>query len=134
MSTAGFAVEVNGIKSDLSTIEDAKSRDALQSLGLTSVDGNMTLSGNWDAEDGLVDIEEYTLDFANVGKLAFAFSFSGYTMDFIKSAQQTATAMESANKESKDAAGLAMMGMMQRSDEHTSELKSLMRISSADFS
>src|SRR3546814_16714528 len=70
MSTAGFAVEVNGIKSDLSTIEDAKSRDALQSLGLTSVDGNMTLSGNWDAEDGLVDIEEYTLDFANVGKLA----------------------------------------------------------------
>src|SRR3546814_8971447 len=62
MSTAGFAVEVNGIKSDLSTIEDAKSRDALQSLGLTSVDGNMTLSGNWDAEDGLVDIEEYTLD------------------------------------------------------------------------
>src|SRR5690606_16067531 len=104
----------NGIKSDLSTVEDAKSRDTLQSLGLTSIDGNMTLSGRWDAEDGLVDIEEYTLDFSNVGKLAFAFSFSGYTMDFVKSARQTATAMEGASQASKGAAGLAMLGLMQR--------------------
>lgn len=115
MSTVGFAVEVNDIKADLSTVEDAKSRETIEALGLTSIDGNMTMSGNWEATEGLVDVEEFTVDFANIGKLALAFSFSGYTMDFISAAQETTHAMEAnASQESKDAAGLAMLGLMQR--------------------
>src|SRR5690606_36231686 len=123
MSTVGFAVEVNDIKADLSAVEDAKSRATIEALGLTSIDGNMTMSGNWGATEGLVDVEEFTFDFANIGKLALAFSFSGYTMDFISAAQETTQAMEAnASQESKDAAGLAMLGLMQRLTFNSAEI------------
>lgn len=122
-SSVGFEVEVEGIKADLSTIEDAKSRDALQSLGLTSLDGSMTITGSWQAEQGLVDIEEYTLDFNDVGTLSMAFSFSGYTLDFVKAAQQTSETMQAnAGKEAQDAAGLAMLGLMQRLTFNSAEI------------
>jgi hypothetical protein len=123
MSTVGFAIEVNDIKADLSTVEDAKSRETIEALSLTSIDGNMTMSGNWEVTEGLVDVEEFTFDFANIGTLALAFSFSGYTMDFIAAAQETTQAMEAnASQESKDAAGLAMLGLMQRLTFNSAEI------------
>ena len=122
-SSVGFEVEVEGIKADLSTIEDAKSRDAVQSLGLTSLDGSMTMSGSWQAEQGLVDVENYTIDFTDVGTLSLALSFSGYTLDFIKAAQQTSEALqENAGKEAQDAANLAMLGLMQRLTFNSAEI------------
>ena len=122
-SAVGFAIEVDGIEADLSTVEDAKSRDALQSLGMTTLAGTMSMSGSWQAEDGVVDLEEYVFDFANVGKLSMALSFSGYTMDFVRAAQQASQAMEAnAGKEAQDAASLAMLGLMQRLTFNSAEI------------
>ncbi|KEQ06712.1 hypothetical protein [Pseudorhizobium pelagicum] len=122
-SSIGFDVEVAGIKADLSTVEDPKAREAIQSLGLTSIDGSMTMSGDWQAADGLVNIEDYTLDFANVGTLSTSLSFSGYTLDFIKAAEETSRAMQpAAGKQAQDAAGLAMLGLMQRLTFNSAEI------------
>jgi hypothetical protein len=67
-------------------------------------------------EPGTLAIEEYAFDFANVGRLDMALSLSGYTLDFIRSANETARAMEAnPNKEeAAQAANLAMLGLMQR--------------------
>ncbi len=122
-SAVGFAIEVDGIEADLSTVEDANTREALQSLGMTKLSGTMSLSGSWQAEEGVVDLEEYVFDFANVGKLSMALSFSGYTMDFVRAAQQASQAMEAnAGKEAQDAASLAMLGLMQRLTFNSAEI------------
>ena len=122
-SAVGFAIDVQGIKADLSTVEDAKSRDALQSLGLTTLNGSMTMSGSWQAEEGVVDLEEYVFDFADVGTLSMALNISGYTMEFVRAAQEATKAMDTnASKESQDAAGLAMLGLMQRLTFNSAEI------------
>ncbi|CAD7033515.1 membrane protein [Pseudorhizobium endolithicum] len=122
-SAVGFAIDVQGIRADLSTVEDVKSRDALQSLGLTALNGSMTMSGSWQAEEGVVDLEEYVFDFADVGTLSMALSFSGYTMEFVRAAQEATKAMDTnASKESQDAAGLAMLGLMQRLTFNSAEI------------
>lgn len=122
-SSVGFAVDVEGIKVDLSAVEDPKSRETIQALGVSSLAGSMAMSGNWQAADGLVNVEDYNFDFADVGKLAMAFSISGYTMDFVKAAQETSNAMQAnASKESQEAAGLAMLGLMQRLTFNTAEI------------
>ncbi|MFB9951130.1 hypothetical protein ACFFP0_19970 [Rhizobium puerariae] len=124
-SSIGFDLQANGIKSDLSLVEDASARDALQQLGITSLDGKVTMQGSWALEDGTLDIDEYALDFAKIGRLNLTFSISGYTLDFIKSANETAKAMESnANKEeAQQAASLAMLGLMQRLTFNSAEIR-----------
>ncbi len=123
-SSVGFDVKVEGIKADLSTVEDTKSREAVQSLGLTSLDGSMSISGSWQAEQGVVDITDYTIDFANVGALSMAFSFAGYTMDFIRAMNELGEAQaQQGDQQSKDAAGLAMLGLMQRLTFNSAEIK-----------
>ncbi|MBP1843577.1 hypothetical protein J2046_001833 [Rhizobium petrolearium] len=124
-SSIGFDLQANGIKSDLSLIEDAKARDALQRLGITSLDGKVTMQGSWAPEDGALDVDEYALDFADIGRLNLTFSISGYTLDFIKSANETAKAMEAnPNKEeAQQAASLAMLGLMQRLTFSSAEIR-----------
>ncbi len=123
-SSVGFDVEVAGIKADLSTVEEANPREAIQSLGLTSLDGSMSISGSWQAEQGLVDITDYTIDFANVGALSMAFSFAGYTMDFVRAVNELGEARaQQGDQQSKDAAGLAMLGLMQRLTFNSAEIK-----------
>jgi len=81
------------------------------------------MSGSWQAKDGVVNVDEYNFDFAEVGKLGMAFSISGYTLDFVKAAQETSKAMQAnASKESQEAAGLAMLGLMQRLTFNTAEI------------
>ena len=122
-SAIGFALEVDGIKADLASVDDTESREALQSLELTTIEGTMSMSGSWQAEDGVVDLEEFVFDFANVGKLSMAMSFSGYTMVFVRAAQDASTAMQAnASKESQDAASLAMLGLMQRLTFNSAEI------------
>ncbi len=124
-SSIGFDLQVNGIKSDLGLVDDAQAKDTLQQLGITSLDGKLSMSGAWTLKDGTLDIDEYALDFAKVGRLNLAFSMSGYTLDFIKSANETAKAMESnPNKEeAQQAAGLAMLGLMQRLTFNSAEIR-----------
>ncbi|MDE1159112.1 MAG: hypothetical protein PW791_12750 [Neorhizobium sp.] len=120
-----FDLKMDKIKADLSTVDDPNSRETIDALGLNTIDGSMTLSGSWAQNDGTVDISEYALDIANVGKLDLALSFSGYTLDFMKSARETAKAMEAnANKqEAQQAASLAMLGLMQRLTFNSAQIR-----------
>jgi hypothetical protein len=114
--TVGFDLKIADIKADLSTIDDPNTRQTITDLGVNSLDGEISLTGSWDLAPGTIAVEEYALDFANVGKLDMAFSLSGYTPDFVRSANETARAMEAnPNKEeAQQAANLAMLGLMQR--------------------
>ncbi len=117
-SDAGFDFDAtgSGIKADLSSVEDAKAKDAIEKLGLTTLAGEVTMKGSWEVASGNVSLEEYAFDFANVGRLALAFDISGYTMDFMKAMQEaTKTAAANPNKEeANQAMGLAMMGLIQQ--------------------
>ncbi|WP_438749209.1 hypothetical protein [Pararhizobium sp. O133] len=117
-SDAGFDFDatLSGIKADLSDVEDAKAKDAIEKLGLKTLAGEMTVKGSWEIATGNVSLEEYAFDFANVGRLALAFDFSGYTLEFMKSIQEAMKSQEAnPNKEeANQALGLAMMGLVQQ--------------------
>ncbi|MCV9945560.1 hypothetical protein [Rhizobium sp. BT-175] len=114
----GFTYDANvaGLKADLSQVEDANAKDAIEKLGLTTLDGTVTMKGIWEVESGKVAVDEYAFDFKNIGRLNFAVDFSGYTLGFIKSLQEAVkTAEANPNKEeANQAAGLAMLGLMQQ--------------------
>lgn len=120
-----FDATASGLKSDLSSIEDAKTKDALEKLGLTTLDGAITMKGSWEVEDGNIALTEYAFDFKNVGRLNFAFDISGYTLAFIKSMQEaTKAAQANPNKEqANQAMGLAMMGLMQQLTFNSAEIR-----------
>ncbi|MBW9087859.1 hypothetical protein JNB91_08375 [Rhizobium wenxiniae] len=111
-----FDLQVADIKADLATIEAPSTKQTVIDLGLSSLNGKISMVGSWDLEPGTLAIEEYAFDFANIGRLDLAFSLSGYTLDFVRSANETAKAMEAnPNKqEAEQAANLAMLGLMQR--------------------
>ncbi|THK39836.1 hypothetical protein EHS39_01335 [Ensifer sp. MPMI2T] len=115
---AGFDFDATlaGLKADLSDVEDAKAKEAIEKLGLTKLDGEVTMKGSWELQSGNVALDEYALDFKNVGRLNIAMDFSGYTLQFMKALQEATKAAEAnPNKEeASQAMGLAMMGLMQQ--------------------
>lgn len=115
-SSLSFNGAVDGISMDLSTIDDPKAKESIESLGLTKIDGKITMVGSWEIESGTINTTEYALDFANIGRLDMQVSLSGYTMQFLKSIRETTKAMEQTeNKEAaQQAAGLAMLGLLQQ--------------------
>lgn len=115
-SSLSFGAAVEGIKLDLSTIDDPNAKETIESLGLTKIDGAITMEGEWEIAPGTIDITEYAFDFTNIGRLDLAFSLSGYTPSFLKSLKDTTAAMEAnPNKEAaQQAAGLAMLGLLQQ--------------------
>ena len=124
---SGFTYDANvaGLKIDLSQVEDPSSKDAIEKLGLATLDGALTMKGSWEVESGKVAVDEYALDFKNVGRLNFAVDFSGYTLNFIKSLQEAVkTAEANPNKEeANQAMSLAMLGMMQQLTFNSAELR-----------
>lgn len=111
-----FDFAVKDIKADLGTVEDAKSKEAIEKLGLAALDGSITMKGSWQLGPGTIAAETLAFDFANIGKLDLSFSISGYTMKLVRSLQETIKAAEAnPNKEqAQQAAGLAAMGIMQQ--------------------
>ncbi|MFD1743945.1 hypothetical protein ACFSE1_00560 [Rhizobium helianthi] len=115
-STLSFDGTIDGVSVDLTTIDDPKSKETIESLGLTKIDGNISMVGSWEIDSGTISMTEYAFDFANIGRLNIEASVSGYTMQFLKSLRETTKAMEQTeNKEAaQQAAGLAMLGLLQQ--------------------
>ncbi|MCA1439044.1 hypothetical protein I6F07_02170 [Ensifer sp. IC4062] len=115
---AGFDFDATlaGLKADLSDVDDAKAKEAIEKLGLTTLDGEVTMKGSWELQSGNVALDEYALDLKNVGRLNITMDFSGYTLQFMKALQEATKAAEAnPNKEeANQAMGLAMMGLMQQ--------------------
>ncbi|GEO84599.1 MULTISPECIES: hypothetical protein [Alphaproteobacteria] len=115
-SALSFDGSVTGIKADLTGVEDAKSKDAIDALGLQTVTGEINVSGSWDPSSGTIDLDEYAIDLNHVGRLSLSFAFTGYTMDLVKQLQETARTMQADpnNEQAQQAAGIAMFGLMQQ--------------------
>lgn len=115
-ASIGFELDASGFKADLSEVTDPGTKDAIEKLNLKALAGDMTMSGSWEVASGTVDVEEYAIDLTDVGRLNMSFGFSGYTLGFIKSMQETVKAQAAnPNKEQADqAASLAMLGLMQQ--------------------
>lgn len=115
-SSLSFEGTVTGIKADLTSIEDAEGKEAINALGLQTINGEISVSGNWEPVSGTVNLEDYTLDFADVGSLSLSFALTGYTMDLVKQLQETARTMQADanNEQAQQAAGIAMFGLMQQ--------------------
>lgn len=111
-----FDFAATGLKADLTTVDDPKSKEVIDKLALQTIDGGITMNGSWDLKPGTIDIEEFAFDFKNVGRLNLAFGLSGYTLDLVRQMQESLKAMEAnPNKEeAQQATGLAMMGLMQQ--------------------
>lgn len=124
-SSLDFDLKMHALKMDLSAVDDPQSKDTIQALGLSSLNGEISMEGSWTQNDGTIDVTDYSVDFDKVGKLAMTFSLSGYTLDFIKAAQDTAKQMEaSANKEeAQQAASLAMLGLLQRLTFNSADIR-----------
>jgi hypothetical protein len=120
-----FGLKLEKLNADLSVTSDPQALETITDLGLTTINGTVTLTGGWTQNDGTVAIEEYSIDLDKVGKLNLSASLSGYTIDFIKSAQETAKAMEAnANKqEAQQAANLAMLGLLQRLTFNSAQIR-----------
>lgn len=123
-STISFDLNATGFKADLSRVQDPASKEAIDKLKVQTLSGEMTMNGSWEVAPGTLTVDEYAIDLKDVGRLNMAFSFSGYTLNFIKTMQDTVKAQaENPNKEQADqAAGLAMLGLMQQLSFNSAEI------------
>ena len=111
-----FDATVSGVKVDLTSAPDPKAQEAISALGLQTLNGEVTLKGAWTVADGKFELNEYALDFDNVGRLDINFSLSGYTLDFIKAMQEASKAAESNPDKAagQQAMMMSMMGLAQQ--------------------
>ena len=111
-----FDATASDLKADLTSVEDPKSKEALDKLGIHSLDGKVSMSGSWELASGKLAIDEYAFDFKDIGRLDINLAFSGYTLEFLKNLQEALkTAESNPNKEEANAAmGMAMMGLVQQ--------------------
>ena len=113
------------LRIDLSKIDDPKAKDALQQLGYDTLTGNLKLDGTWDAESGVVNLQEYSLSLDDVGRLAMSIEISGYTLAFIRAMQQAqaASASNPDPQAAQQAMGFAMLGMLQQLSFNSASLR-----------
>ncbi len=111
-----FDAKINGIKADLSKVDDPKAKEAIEALKLQQLDGTIAMKGSWEIGPGTINVTEYSFDFKDIGKLNLAFSISGYTPAFAKSMQDALKTVRSNpnQQEAQQSAGLAMLGLLQQ--------------------
>jgi hypothetical protein len=123
-SEIGFDFNATGFKADTSNIADPQTKATLDQLKIQSISGSMTMIGTWELATGTLDVSEYAVDLNDIGRLNIAFAFSGYTLDFIKTLQETtrAQALNPNKEEANQAAGLAMLGLAQQLSFKSAEI------------
>lgn len=93
---------------NLGDIVDSGAKNILSEMGYTTLNGTTGLKGNWNANTGLMNINDYYIDVDDAGRLSMDIAISGYTIDVAKSIG------EISNIDDKNASGMAMMGLMQQ--------------------
>lgn len=120
-----FDAKINGVKADLSKVDDPKSKDAIAALNLQQINGAIAMKGSWAIGPGTIDITEYSFDFKDIGKLNLAFSISGYTPAFAKSMQDALKTVRANpnQQEAQQSAGLAMLGLLQQLTFNSAQIR-----------
>lgn len=120
-SGVDYSWKANGMKADLSQSPDPQTKDAVEKLGLQTLEGNFEIGSSWTLDKGTMAIDAISFDFKNVGKLKIAASISGLTLDLIKKLEETSKQMN--DPATKDAAGLQLMGLMQQLTFDSAEIR-----------
>ncbi len=107
---------IDGLEINLTAIDDPEARQVLTGMGYQNLSGDMVINGYWQVSNGELTLSEYALTLDDVGRLDMAFSFSGYTLDFVKGLQQLQENMAGKESDAKaqQAMGMAMLGMLQQ--------------------
>lgn len=113
----GSALEFSGaaesFAADLSLVEDADSKKAIEALGLQSLNGSFELAGSWQPTEGRLALDQYDITIDKAGTLGLTFDIGGYTPDFAKSMQDMQKKMAESGGDA-SSQGLAMLGLLQQ--------------------
>ena len=100
---------------DLTLVDDAEAKEVINALGYQNISGYLEMAGSWQPADGSLSLSQYDITIDNGGTLGLTFDLGGYTLDFIKSMQETTQKLAAAPAGGDNsAAGLAMLGLMQQ--------------------
>ncbi|TRC92207.1 hypothetical protein FJV76_29430 [Mesorhizobium sp. WSM4303] len=110
-----FSATTEKFNADLTLVDDAKSKEAIEALGYQNISGNIEIGGTWQPSDGKMDLSKYDISVENAGTLGMTFGLGGYTVDFVKSMQEMQKKL-AAQPEGADnsAQGMAMLGLLQQ--------------------
>jgi hypothetical protein len=110
-----FSATTEKFNADLTLVDDAKSKEAIDALGYQNISGNIEIGGTWQPSDGKMDLSKYDISVENAGTLGMTFGLGGYTVDFVKSMQEMQKKM-AAQPEGADnsAQGMALLGLLQQ--------------------
>ena len=110
-----FSATTEKFNADLTLVDDAKSKEAINALGYQNISGNIEIGGTWQPSDGKMDLSKYDISVENAGTLGMTFGLGGYTVDFVKSMQEMQKKM-AAQPEGADnsAQGMALLGLLQQ--------------------
>ncbi|MGX5843719.1 hypothetical protein ACWGTI_23655 [Mesorhizobium sp. ArgA1] len=110
-----FSATTEKFNADLTLVDDAKSKEAIEALGYQNISGNIEIGGTWQPSDGKMDLSKYDISVENAGTLGMTFGLGGYTVDFVKSMQEMQKKM-AAQPEGADnsAQGMALLGLLQQ--------------------
>lgn len=115
---AGYGTEflLSDMSIDLGGIEDAKTRDALMTMGYETLTGEVSFEAYWERDTGELEIAEYAIVLDDVGVLMLSLELAGYTPQFIQSLQDMQEQAMAADDDvqAQQAMGLSMLGMMQQ--------------------
>ncbi|MBA1143773.1 hypothetical protein [Mesorhizobium neociceri] len=110
-----FSATTEKFNADLTLVDDAKSKEAIEALGYQNISGNIDIGGTWQPSDGKMDLSKYDISVENAGTLGMTFGLGGYTVDFVKSMQEMQKKL-AAQPEGADnsAQGMALLGLLQQ--------------------
>ena len=110
-----FSGAAENFTADLTLIEDAQSKAALEAMGYQTINGSFEMAGSWQPTDGRLALSQYDISVEDAGTFGITFDFGGYTLDFIKSMQELSKKAASQPEGGDNSAtGMAMLGLMQQ--------------------
>lgn len=108
---------------DIAATGEQKAIEAAKELGLSTINGNVEMSGTWSPKDGRALLERYDLTVDQAGTLGMTLDISGYTAEFMKSLQEIQMKMAEGTEEEKSAQQLAMLGLLQQLNFHGASIR-----------
>ncbi|MET3927290.1 hypothetical protein [Devosia sp. 2618] len=103
--------EVSGITVDLTSLreEEPDAADTIDALGLTTVNGDISMDMAWSMSDGHIQINQFLLDFADVGSLDIALDITGFTPAVLDQIYAMQAKMAAAGEPTQEQAQAQMM-------------------------
>ena len=112
------SMSINGIVADLSSVseEDPDAGAVIEALGLSNIAGDISQDLTWSMADGHLQLNQFLLDFADVGALDLSADITGFTpavLDQINAMQANMAAEGEMTEEKSQAQMMQGMAIMQ---------------------